>query len=88
LQQQTAVEIDPQSAPICFTRRVPIATHSISRKLLNVNLEPPSIRSKSWPHPGNAGLALDHMSAGDNVALAMIPEIDCGGSGFLDSGIS
>ena len=34
------------------------------------------MRSKSRPHPGNAGLALDHMSAGDKLALAMIPEID------------
>jgi len=34
------------------------------------------MRAKSRPHPGNAGLALDHMSAGDKLALAMIPEID------------
>jgi hypothetical protein len=34
------------------------------------------MRSKSRPHSGNAGLALDHMSAGDKLALAMIPEID------------
>jgi hypothetical protein len=34
------------------------------------------MRSKSRPHPGNAGLGLDHISAGDKLALAMIPEID------------
>jgi hypothetical protein len=34
------------------------------------------MRSKSRLHPGNAGLGLDHMSAGDKLALAMIPEID------------
>jgi hypothetical protein len=34
------------------------------------------MRSKSPLHPGNAGLGLDHMSAGDKLALAMIPEID------------
>ena len=34
------------------------------------------MRSKSRPHPGNAGLGLDHMPAGDKLALAMIPEID------------
>src|SRR5882757_2540045 len=54
----------------------PSPPHSISRKLLNVNLEPPSMRSKSRLHPGNAGLGLHHMSAGDKLALAMIPEID------------
>jgi hypothetical protein len=43
---------------------------------MNVNLEPPSMRSKSRLHPGNAGLGLDHTSAGDKLALAMIPEID------------
>src|SRR6516164_6951186 len=77
LQQQMAVEIEPQNAPIRFTRPVPHRhSISISRKLLNVNLEPPSMRSKSRPHPGNAGLGLDHMPAGDKLALAMIPEID------------
>jgi hypothetical protein len=34
------------------------------------------MRSKSRLHPGNAGLGLDHMSARDKLALAMIPEID------------
>jgi len=34
------------------------------------------MRSKSRLHPGTAGLGLDHMSAGDKLALAMIPEID------------
>ena len=34
------------------------------------------MRSKSRPNPGNAGLGLDHMPAGDKLALAMIPEID------------
>ena len=34
------------------------------------------MRSKSRLHPGNAGLGLDHMSAGDKLALAMISEID------------
>src|SRR5271168_2775692 len=34
------------------------------------------MRSKSRPHPGNAGLGLDHMSAADKLALAMIPEIE------------
>jgi hypothetical protein len=27
-------------------------------------------------HPGNAGVGLDHMSAADKLALAMIPEIE------------
>ena len=34
------------------------------------------MRSKSRLHPGNAVLGLEHMSAGDKLALAMIPEID------------
>jgi hypothetical protein len=34
------------------------------------------MRSKSRLHPRDAGLGLDHMSAGDKLALAMIPEID------------
>jgi hypothetical protein len=34
------------------------------------------MRSKSRLHPGNAGVELDHMSAADKLALAMIPEID------------
>jgi hypothetical protein len=34
------------------------------------------MRSKSRLHAGNAGLGLDHMSAGDKLAPAMIPEID------------
>ena len=34
------------------------------------------MRSKSRLHPGNAGLGLDHMSAGDKLAPATIPEID------------
>jgi len=71
-----AVEIEPQSAPIRFTRRVPIATPFDLPETAECNLEPPSMRSKSRPHLGNAGLGLDHMPAGDKLALAMIPEID------------
>ena len=76
MQQQMAVEIEPQSAPIRFTRRVPIATPFDLPETAECNLEPPSMRSKSRPHLGNAGLGLDHMPAGDKLALAMIPEID------------
>ena len=32
------------------------------------------MRSKSRPHLGNAGLGLDHMPAGDKLALAVISE--------------
>ena len=44
LQQQTTIEIEPQSALICFTRRVPYfrpIPRLIPRKLMNFNPEPP-----------------------------------------------
>jgi hypothetical protein len=34
------------------------------------------MRSKSRLYPENAGVGLDHMSAADKLALAMIPEIE------------
>ena len=56
LQQQTTVEIEPQTALLCFTRRVPIAAPFDPPQATDFSPEPPQVRPKSPLHPANPGL--------------------------------
>jgi hypothetical protein len=56
LEQQTAVEIEPQRLATPFTHRVRHPwSRSISHKILNYNQESSRTHPKSPPYPGNGG---------------------------------